>query len=199
MYKERMEMREAFETYFIKLKASYKKKYGTYPRVVYRRECDKKGIYIAETLNSTGYAEWQPVLQDEPIMFDDLEKELGFKIHSDIKQYFTTYWFMQLAGKRGENHFFLQKIEPNTDIKVLVKNCFKKGDIEYMKPGRFCAIGDADIDGNQDCGLYVNNDTGEVICVNWDEAGYYDFEKPFSETSFKVAESLMELIIALER
>lgn len=192
-------MREAFETYFNKLDTRYRNEYGTHPKTVYLSKCDKKGIYISGTLDCEGYAEWLPVLQDEPIMFDDLEKEVGFKIHSDIKQYFTTYWFMQLAGKRGENHFSLQEIEPNTDIKVLVKNCLKKGDIEYMKPGRFCAIGDADIDGNQDCGLYVNNDTGEVICVNWDEAGYYDFEKPFSETSFKVAESLKELIKNLDR
>lgn len=193
-----MNMKEAFEIYFNNLIYGYKKEYGTYPKTVYLKQCDMKGIYISGTLNSEGYAEWQPVLQDEPIIFEDLESELGFKIHPDIKKYFTIFWFMLLAGNRGDEQYCLVSIEPNINIKELVKRCYKNGDIEYMKPGVYCAIGDADIDGNQDCGIYVNNSTGEVIGVDWDKAGYYDFEKPFSETSFKVANSLMELIRDLQ-
>lgn len=195
----KMTMREAFEIYFNKLDISYQERYGTHPRVVYRSECDKKGIYIEGTQDDRGYAQWKPVLQDETVDFEDLENELGFTIHPHIKQYFTTYWFMQLAGNRGEDHFFLTRIEPNTEIKELIRECYEKGNIDYMKPGVFCAIGDAEIEGNQDCGLYVNNDTGEVIYVDWDEAGYYDFEIPFTETSFKVADSLMDLIKDLQR
>ena len=193
-----MTMREAFETYFKNLDTSYRQEYGNHPKVVYRSECDKKGIYISGTLDSEGYAEWQPVLQDEPIMFEDLESELGFTIHPHIKQYFTTYWFMQLAGDRGEDQFYLESIEPNVNIIELVRQCYEKANIDYMKPGVFCAIGDAYMDENEDCGLYVNNETGEVICVDWDEAGYYDFEIPFAETSFKVADSLMDLIKDLQ-
>ena len=77
--------------------------------------------YISGTLDREGYAEWLPVLQDEPIMFEDLESELGFKIHPDIKQYFTTYWFMRLVGNRGNEQYCLESIEPNIDIIELVR------------------------------------------------------------------------------
>lgn len=192
-----MSMKEAFDIYFKKLSLSNKDNTGHMPKVAYVKQCDLKEIYIMSSLDGYGYAEWQPILQTEPVDFESIEKELKLTIHPHLKEYFSTYWFMQLGGDVEGNGYCLTRIPPNINIPLLVKKCRQEGNIDYLN-GVFFTIGDADIDGNQDCGLYVNNNNGEVICVDWDLARHHNLQIPLSETSFKIANSLAELITNFE-
>lgn len=191
-----MSMKEAFDIYFNKLNDYWQRTKGCYPKTVYIEKCDKHSIYIPGTIQN-GYAQWRPILQTEPVDFELIEKELEITIHVHLKEYFSTYWFMQLGGDAEGNGYYLGRIPPNTNIPMFVKKCRQEGDIDYLN-GVFFAIGDADINGNQDCGLYVNNDNGEVICVDWDLVRHHNFQIPLSETSFKIANSLVELITNFE-
>ena len=74
-----MNMRDAFDAYFKKLALSNKAATGYMPKVVYIKQCDLNGIYIKESLDKYGYAEWQPVLQEENC---DFKKKLSLKTFS---------------------------------------------------------------------------------------------------------------------
>ncbi|MDE5583888.1 MAG: SecY-interacting protein Syd [Ruminococcus sp.] len=188
-----MSMREAFDIYFTRLNKVWQEKHGSYPKTFYLERCDVKGVYLPGTIDEEGYIQWQPKLQTESVDFESIEKELQLTIHPHLKEYFSTYWFMQLSGYVGENSYSFDNIYPNAAISQLIKKSREDGNIDYIR-GVFFAVGDA----NQDCGLYVNNDNGEVICIDWDLAQYYDFKIPFNETSFKVSDSMAELIKKLE-
>ena len=43
--------------------------------------------------------EWLPKLQEKRIDFNSLEEDLEFRIHPQIKDFLSTYWFMLLEGK----------------------------------------------------------------------------------------------------
>ncbi len=193
-----MSMKEAFDSYFKKLEESCKKQNGCMPKVVYLENCDLHGIYIGGSLDSEGYAEWCPVLQNQFDGFDEVEKELGFKINEQVKQYFTTYWFMQMYGCYNGNSCYFNKIVPNTDIKKLILKSYNSGNIDYMDPEKYFCIGDVDNQEYEDCGLYVNNSTCQVVGIDWDGASDCDFTRPLSEFMFIVCDSLEELINKME-
>ena len=188
-----MSMKEAFDIYFTKLNEVWQENHRAYPKTFYLKRRDVKDVYVPGTIDEEGYVQWQPKLQTEAVDFELIERELGITIHLHLKEYFSTYWFMQLSGYVGENSYSFDNVYPNAVISELIKKSREEGNIDYMQ-GIFFAIGDA----NQDCGLYVNNDNGEVICVDWDLARHYDFKIPFDEVSFKVADSMAELIKKLE-
>jgi hypothetical protein len=171
---KKMTMREAFDIYFAGRIEEYKRTRGHYPK-------------------NEGFSEWHPVLQTEPVDFKSLEKEFDFEIHPHLKGLFSTYWFKAVSGYFEGEEYYINPIPLNIDIPMHIKRLRQDGDIDYLN-GVFFELGDAETD----CGLYVNNDNGEVICVDWNKARHYDFQVPFAETSFKVANSLVELISNLK-
>ncbi len=193
-----MSMKEAFDNYFKKLKTFCQKENGCMPKTVYVEKCDLHGIYITESLDSEGYAEWQPILQNRFTDLGEVEKELGFEINEQIKHFFTTYWFMQMYGNYNGNECYFNKIVPNADIKTIILKSYHSGNIDYMKPHYYFHIGDVDNIDHEDCGLYVDNSSCQVVGIDWDGASDCDFSKPLSEFMFPVCDSLEELIEKIE-
>lgn len=193
-----MSMKEAFDSYFKKLEAFCRKENGCMPKVVYLEKCDLHEIYINGSLDGEGYAEWQPILQNQFTDFDEVEKELGFKINEQIKQYFTTYWFMQMYGNYNGNECYFNKIVPNANIKKIILQSYHSGNIDYMKQKKYFFIGDVDNSEHEDCGLYIDNSTCQVVGIDWDGASDCDFTRPLSDFMFPVCDSLEELIKKIE-
>ncbi|MCL2353579.1 MAG: SecY-interacting protein Syd [Defluviitaleaceae bacterium] len=196
-----MSMKEAFDIYFSKV--------DTEDMELPASDRINNGLFIPDTLSESGWAQWQPKLQTEPIDFEPLEKELGFSIHPHLKAYFSTYWFLEIHGEiideDGEEHFYdLEAVQPDVCVLWQIKQGHPSSSqtefSQYMQRcGTFFYIGVAE--GSTDCTLFFNNDSGEVICVDYSWASNYDFKKPLSEpgVSYKVADSLEELIKALEQ
>ena len=172
-------MKEALENYFTRLESSCQNKNGCMPKTVYVEKCDLHGIYIKSSLDHEGYAEWKPILQNQFIDFEQIEKELGFKINEQIKQFFTTYWFMQMDGNYNGNECYFNKIVPNADIRDIIFKSHHSGNIDYMKPHNYFHIGDVDNIDHEDCGLYVENFTCKVVGIDWDSAMDCNFSKPY--------------------
>lgn len=193
-----MSMKEALENYFKRLESSCQNKNGCMPKTVYVEKCDLHGIYIKGSLDQEGYAEWKPILQNQFIDFEQIEKELGFKINEQIKKFFTTYWFMQMYGNYNGNECYFNKIVPNADIRDIILKSHHSGNIDYMKPYNYFHIGDVDNIDHEDCGLYVENSTCKVVGIDWNGAMDCDFSKPLSEFMFKICDSLEELIDTME-
>lgn len=193
-----MNLKDAFEVYFKKLALSNKAATGYMPKVAYVKQCDLNGIYIKESLDEYGYAEWQPVLQEESHDFKKIETELGFSINPDLKSFFSTYWFMQIYGSYNGYNLFIDKIPPNCNIERFIFASYNHGNHDYMKPGEFFCIGDVDGESSEDCGLYIENGTGFVYGVDWNEASDSEYSKPFHECSFLIANSIIDLISKME-
>ena len=167
-----MGMKEAFEAFFEEMDRNSLKKTGKLPRVPYKEGLVSKDLIQLETLEK-GYAVWRPQLQKEKVSFEEIEKELGFTIHSQIKKYLNTYWFRKIEARvpnsAGRVIVGLDGILPGMDFANRISYCFDveefcpdcSGIGEYFLIGTFCKFDDFD-------GLLVlvNNNTSEVIAVD---------------------------------
>ncbi len=165
-----MSMKEAFETFFEEMKQNNIKELGIAPKA----PCDEKrfptGLFLLDTLDADGYAQWKPKLQDKTVSFSVIENELGFTIHPQIKLYVSTYWFLQLEGnietECGLVRLGLNAITPYTDIHALLPENFNSEETHYLSDHNYFLIGTyCMINGNDSYLVEVNNDTGEVTAV----------------------------------
>ncbi|MDE6087669.1 MAG: SecY-interacting protein Syd, partial [Oscillospiraceae bacterium] len=139
-----------------------------------------------------GYAQWKPQLQDKIVSFDNIEKELGFHIHTQIKEFLSTYWFLSLDGmvqsSRGKVNLRLNGITPYVVLDTLIRNNFDDEETHFLHDHKYFLIGTYCMIGCNDSYLVqVNNDTGEVTAVDVME-----------KISVKLADSIEELLINMK-
>ena len=176
-------MKEVFDNYFKKLNTAWQEKGSNHPKTVYLERCDvKNGVYIPDTREEGGYVQWQPKLQNEPVDFESLEKELGFKIHKSIKDFFSIYWFEIIEGHYEGTHIWLDGITPPMDILEKVREGFNKGSVHHLKDDKYFGIGAFD-----PMAIFVNNRTGEVTAALFHE-----------EISEHMADSIEELMSIIQ-
>ncbi|MDR2929203.1 MAG: hypothetical protein LBV41_13560 [Cytophagaceae bacterium] len=220
-------MKEAFDIFWKKsLKAKEAGDWVLLHHVLRDDEEINNGVYIPGTKSKDGWADWLPKLQSEPVDFEKIDSWFSLArrapIHQQMKEYVSTYWFMNLEGFLDEiaeaseandddddderYTLYLDAVEPRKSVLSIFESYIHQynnrksfqaydGFTYLLQFGTFLEIGDAQ--GGIYGGLYFNNDTGEVICVDWDWV-YSDFKKPLEEVSYKVASSLEELIKKLE-
>ena len=192
-----MTVKEALEVWSERFIKYNMEKYGHLPQAVYIKGNDSGGMYIGGTLNDEGYAQWQPVPQNCHSDLSQTEKELGFALNEQVLQFFTSRYFISISGKFGGWTCCINGIRPNSDISALIKQSFEKSDTEYMNGYYFC-IGDAESEKYGYVALYVSNADTSVIAVDWNSIYDCDKEKPFSDFSIPVADSLAELLSRIE-
>lgn len=183
-----MSMKEAFETFFEEMTQNNLKKKGMPPKAPCNEEKFPTGLFLLETLDDEGYAQWKPKLQENPVSFEIVEKELGFTIHPQIKDYLSTYWFLALDGRlqtsREKVILRLNGLNPYIDLNELIKSAFNNEETHYMSDHKYFLIGTyCMIDGNDSYLVQVNNDTGEVTAVDVKD-----------KISIKLADSIEELL-----
>lgn len=183
-----MSMKEAFDTFFEEMTQNYLNEWGVLPQAPCNEKSRPTGLFLLETLNDKGYAQWKPRLQEKPISFDAVEKELGFSIHPQIKAFLSIYWFLALDGiiqtSRGEAELRLNGLTPYSDLEERIISDFDNEETHYLHNhkyfliGTFCSIG-----GNDSYLVQVNNDTGEVTAV-----------EVMDKRSVHIADSIEELL-----
>lgn len=113
-----------------------------------------------------------PQPQNKTVDFSEAEKKLGFVIHSELKEWYSLYYFPDILGDTIHNSTIcLNGIFPSTDIYE-----------NFNSDKHFCTIGSDDI-----FSLEFNNDTGTVYM--------WDYE---SNTYYKIADSICEVILMME-
>lgn len=187
-----MSMKEAFDTFFEEMTQNYIKERGVPPKAPCDESFRPTGLFLLDTLDNKGYAQWKPRLQDKIFSFDNVEKELGFSIHTQIKEFLSTYYFLSLDGKiqssRGKVTLRLNGITPYTVLDRLIIYNFDSEethfmhDCKYFLIGTYCMIG-----GNDSYLVQVNNDTGEVTAVD-----------VMDRISVKLADSIEELLFNMK-
>lgn len=179
-----MSVKEAFDIYFEKRA----KRIELLRKVPYNKNTCPPELILPESLDKDGYAEWIPKLQDKPVDFGKAEAELGFAVSPQIKEYVSSYWFLDLDGRFESEHgtvsLCLKMITPYTDIvKFLTEyfnyedtNCPKEHDLLMI--GSFCCI-----NGDDGYLIMADNDTDEVTAV-----------QPLDKRSVHLADSIEELL-----
>ena len=85
-----MSIKEAFDIFFEEMTQNYLKEWGVPPQALCNEKRRPTGLFLLETKNSVGYAQWKPRLQEKTMSFNNVESKLGFAIHPQIKEYFST-------------------------------------------------------------------------------------------------------------
>ena len=116
-----MEIKNAMEIYFNKQREFWQTNFGTFTELSYHDKIDECMI-IPDSLNNEGNIQWQPVLQITSIDFSELEKNLDLNIHHQIKQFFTSYWYLSLIGIIENTVLYFVSIPYGRDVLKLVKN-----------------------------------------------------------------------------
>ena len=185
-----MSMKEAFDAFFAEMDNNSMKKFGELPSIPYIEGIVSKDLLVLDTLKN-GYVVWRPELQKEHPSFDNVEKELGFIIHPQIKEYLTTYWFRRLEAKINVSdediNFALDGMLPGKEIDDRVRGRLCTSDEHYLSNtnfllGTYCRV--RDNDGYLVC---VNNETCEVSAV---DVG--------NQVSIKLANNIEELLFNMK-
>ena len=171
-----MSMKEAFETFFEEMTQNNIKKKGVPPKA----------------LDDEGYAQWKPRLQEKPVSFDTVEKELGFSIHPQIKDFLSTYWFLALDGRIQTSSekviLRLNGLTPYSDIDERIISGFDNEQTHYLSDHKYFLIGTyCVINGNDSYLVQVNNDTCEVTAVD-----------VMDRRSVKLADSIEDMLMNMK-
>ena len=187
-----MSMKEAFDIFFEEMTQNYLKKKGVPPKAPCNEDKYPTGLFLMDTLDENGYAQWKPKLQENAVSFENIEKELGFKIHPQIKEYLSTYWFLALDGRlqtqKNKIVLRLNGLTPYNDLNERIVSGFDNEQSHYLSDHKYFLIGTyCMIDGNDSYLIHVNNDTGEVTAV-----------EVMDKISITLANSIEELLMNMK-
>ena len=183
-----MSMKEAFDTFFEEMDRNSMKVRGKLPSLPFVAGPAEKTLFLEETRSKSNWAVWRPRLQTDPVSFTNIEKEFGFEIHPQLKEYLTTYWFRRLEARMvvdGEDiSFALNSILPGTNFNEWLRRMKSDEETHYLNDCVYFILATyCNIDGVDSFLVEFNNDTGEVTAV---EVG--------DGVSIKLADSLDELL-----
>jgi hypothetical protein len=177
-------MKEAFQEYFKKLKEYADKEHGTLPIVPNFEEWDKSMLVGEE--DEEGYIQWLPKEIDIDIDWESLEQSFGFSIKEELKEFYTSYLFIDLRGKIDEMHIDFEEIINVDIIPQLIEVAYKDGGY-YVPDQQMFMLGGATLGGADDLVILYRNTDGKVICYD------PDFEK-----QVELDRSLTEIIREME-
>lgn len=163
-------VKEAMEYFLTKHNIGYLYKWRTFPKCPIRKDIVDCGLVISEP-DRDGYYQWKPQKQTAPVDFASIEAKLGFSVHKDIKALVSSYFYFTLGGDMDEKNFDIPPLLPITNIEKYVLDRFEKesyaGDYDFILKGHFFHLGGVCIDGDDAFVLEVNNETGEVLAVEY--------------------------------
>ena len=155
------EMAAFFERY----EEEFFKRTTVYPSVSYSEKLNRE--LLKGEQDSSGWVRWQAVLQESPIDWELLEKEIGFELREEIKEYYSSYFFYLVNARIGNIRVYLRALSNLKDVHEGVIFGAIYGGMAF--PERQCLeIGSASIDGDDGYSIFVDNETGKVFCQEFD-------------------------------
>lgn len=171
-------MKSYFESYLLK----WNEWNGTLPQIPFNAESNQC-LYVGEK-DEEGYIFWKPREKDEYDEFQKIEKEWNVILHSDIREYFNSYWFLEMIGWVGNYNISLFPVTPGIEPHLFTNRVrdylsLKKREEIYIPIG-FESSGML---------ILMNNYTGEIFMEDFEteECRYLStsLKEFISEISFK--------------
>jgi hypothetical protein len=175
-----MSVKKALNKYFKELLDYWNRKYGTLPKTSWDEDVNPL-LFQAEP-DEEEYIYWKPKLKDRHEDFDKIEKMIGITINSTVKEYFDSYWFLEIEGFYNSKRINLEPNEPDKDIVRYFQN-MKQYEKNIGNLFRYIQIG---VISPEDMSIAVDNETGKIVIQDY-ETGNVEV----------MAESLEELIEGL--
>ncbi len=179
-YESRIEMCFAFKTYFEKQEADYMKFFGHKQSVPHSDDFNQD-LFISEP-DEEGWAQWQPRIQAENVDWEEIEKELGFKINKTLKIYWGTVSFAAIEGMFNGIMLYFDPVNFRENLIRTIYSAHNVALTVYPNSQVLC-LGTADIDGDDGYTLYIDNKTGKVFCNEVDR-----------NTTVEISDSLTQII-----
>ncbi|MDM5155407.1 SecY-interacting protein Syd [Bacillus sp. DX1.1] len=108
-------MKEEMKQYFYTLLEEWKDYNNSLPKAPWMEEVDSF-IYEGEP-DIEEYIFWKPIEKDVLHDFSDIEKNLEIQLHHSIKEYYNSYWFLDLAGSYLEYNLELNPVIPGIELR----------------------------------------------------------------------------------
>lgn len=180
-------VKEAMAYFLARNTIGYLYKWRSFPKCSVRKDMVDCGLIISEP-DREGYYQWKPLEQTTPVDFASIESKLGFGLHKDIKEFISSYFYFMLDADLEGGSINIYPFLPTTDIERNVIDRFEKesyaGDYDFILKGHFYQLGGACIDGDDSFILEVDNETGEVLAVEY-----------MDKRHIKIADSLYDLFM----
>ena len=182
-----LSVKDAMEYFFARNTIGSLKKWRSFPKCPVRKELVDCGLVISEP-DRDGYYQWKPVEQTIPVDFTGIESKLGFNLHPDIKAFVSSYYYFMLDADIKDAGINIYPFLPTVNVGKYLMDRFEKesyaGDYAFILNGHFFQLGGACIDGDDSYILEVNNETGEVLAVEY-----------MDKKHIKIADSLYDLFM----
>ena len=138
------------------------------PKIPYDED-EPSNLYVGE-IDKEGWIQWQYVPVDRIIDFSELEEEYAMHISTELKEYYNSFYFLELCGFFDNVLIMLDKIDDTTDALTKFRSVLKNN-------GSMIKIG---IDG-RNCLICVKLDSGCVIVDDWECEEQYILADSLSE------------------
>lgn len=173
-------MKEVIKAYFERFVDKWMEYNNSLPKIVWNE--DVAEFIYSGTEDEYGYISWKPMEKSMKFNFDEIEGQYNVQLHNSVKEYFNSYWFLELTGWISSYnvnlHPVIPGIEPDYFIS-LVKDYVESKEFTF----KYIPIG---YESNGML-LVINNNTGEIFVEDFELNEYK-----------KIANSLESLILHLK-
>ena len=162
--------KKIMDNYFKRQEKAHLETFGHKPMRPYTLKVPLS-IYTSEP-NSEKWATWKPI-PAEQINWDEIEKELGFKINKELKKYFGIYRFFDISGeyKKFCYYFTFFGLKSSTKEDIIA---FYKIAQDYKPNTELFCLGSVSDDKYDGYALYYDNKTNKMFFVDHDFDKVYD-------------------------
>lgn len=184
-----MNIENAMEKFFKLMLEGYENTSQGLPMVP-KVDVNRAEIFVGE-IDDEGWSRWKPMKKDTKEEFEIIEKLLKLTINNDIKEYFNSYWFLQLEGTFKKKDINLEPVIPGKEL-----NNFKdklQGYIEaHDGDTSYIPIGTEDDSGYL---IVIENDTGIIKIENHDTGKFRTIAKSLYELINELKPSIIDFEI----
>ncbi|OFS21214.1 SecY-interacting protein Syd [Clostridium sp. HMSC19A10] len=150
---------------------------------------DKGEIFVGKE-NEDGWSRWKPIKKDTKEEFKNIENLLSITINNDIKEYFNSYWFLELKGDFKKKTITLEPVIPGRELKKFERKL--KGYIEvHDGNNKYIPIGS---EANTGYLIVMENSTGIIKLENHDTGKF----RSISENLYELIANLEPVVIDFE-
>ncbi|WP_435051761.1 SecY-interacting protein Syd [Bacillus pseudomycoides] len=125
--------------------------------------CADRVDYTLRDMYEYGYISWKPIEKGVEFDFDEIESQYNVQLHDSVKQYFNSYWFLELTGWISSYninlHPVIPGVEPDYFISFVKDYAESKGDICKYIPIGYEANGML---------IVLDNNTGEIFVEDFE-------------------------------
>jgi len=169
-------MKTALHDFFDKYIEMWKSFSGSEPRIAFDE--DIQPILYVGDMDEDEYICWLPKNKDVITDFSSIENDYKIVVNQDIKEYFNSYWFLDLKGFYNGTNVILEPVIPGKELEGFIQQL--QGYYMVYNEISCMPIG---FEANNNNLIVVDNSDGNVY--------YDDLER---KEKVYVAESLKEFI-----